>query len=233
MYPFSLPVIPNENEMVLILAGDIMLAANPLRSFFENVCDRHKYVLYIAGNHEFYHSEYSKALDILDSFGNKYDNLIYGNNKRVVLDGTSFALTTLWSSFDNRNPNSMWNAQCHMNDYHIINHGSRKLQPIDTFYKFETSIEFLAETSIDVIVSHHAPSFQSVSPIYDTDKLNGAYASNLEELILDKQPKLKLWIHGHMHHTTDYYIGDTRILANPRGYGDENKFFNPNLLVEI
>ena len=28
----------------------------------------------------------------------------------------------------------------------------------------------------------------------------------------------KLWIHGHMHNRSDYMIGDTRIVCNPRGY---------------
>jgi hypothetical protein len=39
----------------------------------------------------------------------------------------------------------------------------------------------------------------------------------LSEFILD-HPKIKLWTHGHTHHSFDYVIGETRIVANPRGY---------------
>jgi hypothetical protein len=27
-----------------------------------------------------------------------------------------------------------------------------------------------------------------------------------------------LWTHGHMHNTSDYLMGDTRVVCNPRGY---------------
>lgn len=47
--------------------------------------------------------------------------------------------------------------------------------------------------------------------------MNGAYASKLEEFILDR-PQIKLWTHGHTHNEWDYMIGDTRIFCNPRGY---------------
>jgi hypothetical protein len=47
-------------------------------------------------------------------------------------------------------------------------------------------------------------------------QLDAAYASNLEALIMRRQPEL--WIHGHIHEAADYSIGDTRVVCNPRGY---------------
>ncbi len=44
---------------------------------------------------------------------------------------------------------------------------------------------------------------------------------------------LKLWIHGHTHATADYYVGGTRVIANPHGYGLENRDFDPTLIVEV
>ena len=68
------------------------------------------------------------------------------------------------------------------------------------------------------VCSHHAPSYLSVAPMYAHDTLmNGAFASNLEEWILD-HPEIKFWVHGHMHNESDYMIGDTRVVCNPRGY---------------
>ena len=48
------------------------------------------------------------------------------------------------------------------------------------------------------------------------DSLSGAYASNLENNILEKPPVL--WVHGHTHFNVDYMIGDTRVLGHMRGY---------------
>lgn len=69
-----------------------------------------------------------------------------------------------------------------------------------------------------IVVSHHAPSNQSVSPIYAHDHvMNGGYRSNLDFLIEDRT-QIKVWFHGHMHHQFNYKIGETRVLCNPRGY---------------
>ena len=69
-----------------------------------------------------------------------------------------------------------------------------------------------------VVVGHHAPSKASTKPQYENDTMvNGAYSSELSEFILDR-PQIKVWTHGHTHHTFDYMIGSTRIVCNPRGY---------------
>jgi hypothetical protein len=47
--------------------------------------------------------------------------------------------------------------------------------------------------------------------------MNGGYSSSLDEYIMD-HPQIKLWTHGHTHHTFDYMVGGTRIVCNPRGY---------------
>jgi hypothetical protein len=43
----------------------------------------------------------------------------------------------------------------------------------------------------------------------------------------------RIWLHGHIHKSSDYVVGTTRILANPHGYGLENPSFNPQLIVEV
>jgi predicted phosphodiesterase len=69
-----------------------------------------------------------------------------------------------------------------------------------------------------VVVGHHAPSKLSIKPQYERDHIvNGAYSSNLNELMLD-HPQIKLWTHGHTHHAFDYMIGECRVVCNPRGY---------------
>ena len=76
----------------------------------------------------------------------------------------------------------------------------------------------------------HSPRKLSTHPRYaDEIIMNGAYSSDLSEFILD-HPEIRLWTHGHTHHTFDYTIGECRVVCNPRGYkGYEERAeeFNP------
>jgi hypothetical protein len=55
--------------------------------------------------------------------------------------------------------------------------------------------------------------------------------------MLDLNPVL--WIHGHVHGSFDYYVGDVRVIANPRGYAfkltekSENELFDLSLTIEV
>lgn len=82
-------------------------------------------------------------------------------------------------------------------------------------------IEYTVKDMINekfVVVGHHAPSRLSTKPQYEKDfHLNGAYSSDLSEIMLD-HPQIKLWTHGHTHHEFEYVIGETKVVCNPRGY---------------
>ena len=84
-----------------------------------------------------------------------------------------------------------------------------------------------------VVVTHHAPSSQSVHPRYARDLLTPAFASNLENLVDGN--RVALWIHGHMHESFGYEVYGTRVVCNPRGYAPKalNPNFRPDLAVEI
>ena len=71
---------------------------------------------------------------------------------------------------------------------------------------------------------HAGPRFQS-------DPLTGGFVSDLSGLIEAGQPEL--WVHGHVHNSSDYRVGRTRLIANPHGYGIENADFNGQLVVEV
>jgi len=69
-----------------------------------------------------------------------------------------------------------------------------------------------------IVVTHHAPCELSVHQCYKEDTLmNGAFYSDLSDFIIDR-PQIKLWTHGHMHNVSDYVLGETRVVCNPRGY---------------
>lgn len=112
---------------------------------------------------------------------------------------------------------------------------------------FENSISWLEyklkeQTEIPtVVVTHHAPSYKSNNMIkgkkYISDNrldIQDAYMNSLDAFILEHQPEL--WIHGHLHCSSDYKVGKTRVICNPRGRGsdeDKNPDFDPKLTVEV
>jgi hypothetical protein len=151
---------------------------------------------------------------------------------------------------NNADPVAICQAEVGMNDYKQIRHGPeekpwlRTLHPRDTIETHLQSKEFLFseikkhkdEGRKVIAVTHHACHVKSVSDTDDnfrTSPLIGAYYTECFEDIMDSSPDYML--HGHMHHNSDYKIGNTRIIANPRGYFPDglNPDFNPTLLIDI
>jgi hypothetical protein len=83
-----------------------------------------------------------------------------------------------------------------------------------------------------VVVTHHAPSAQSVPPWHAGEILNAAFASPLDELV--RASGVPLWIHGHTHFCVDYQIGKTRVFSNQLGYPREtDPRFNAEAVIEV
>jgi Icc-related predicted phosphoesterase len=82
-----------------------------------------------------------------------------------------------------------------------------------------------------VVITHYLPHVRSISPKYEGDRLNPAFASDLARLV---GPPVTLWIHGHTHESFDYVVNGARIVCNPRGYlpMEPNPAFDPKLVVE-
>jgi Icc-related predicted phosphoesterase len=68
-----------------------------------------------------------------------------------------------------------------------------------------------------IVVGHHCPSELSVAEVYKGNLLNAAFRSSLDDFI-QARPQIKLWLHGHTHYNFNYWIGETRVVCNPRGY---------------
>ena len=239
---------------ILVLAGDILVGAHLGKSedspYHRNVQhyddfmlwahSNYKHVIYIPGNHEFYKGDVTKTWEIIKA-RYAYDNFHILDGEFCIIENNMFFGACLWTDMGGCDPNTMLSAQYGMNDYRIIKNGHGKWQPKDAIINHRWAMHVLAsvlnnnKSAKDVIVvTHMAPSFQSISPEYVDSALNGAYATNLEKFILDN-PQIKLWMHGHIHSNSDYMIGDTRIVANPRGYHGHaiNKGFNDQLVIEL
>lgn len=233
---FTLPEAPAD---LVILAGDVHVKRNPVPWILQNFPELP--VLYIAGNHEFYGEKFPRQLEKLheEAAGT---NIRFLENESFELGGYRFFGCTLWTDmelFGDVQASSI-EASALMNDYRRIRHSPsyRKLRPADTRARHILSLQAIEAFLTDgdarrsIVVTHHAPSIHSLPPRRRTHPLSCAYASHLDDFIKLHQPPL--WVHGHIHHSQDYRIGETRILSNPHGYIDEpNANFDPLLTVEL
>jgi Icc-related predicted phosphoesterase len=94
--------------------------------------------------------------------------------------------------------------------------------PEDSVLDHERMLAYVDHVTRDpgsyIVVGHHAPSKLSVAERYKNDNLmNSAFHSALDEFIMDR-PQIKYWFHGHMHNNSNYWVGETRVVCNPRGY---------------
>ena len=108
----------------------------------------------------------------------------------------------------------------------------RTFSPSDHAAYFQYSFGFIKQKVEEyknkpiIIVTHHAPSPYSISEEYAGSMLNAAFASNLNEFIIE-HPQIRLWAHGHTHSPCDYILGETRVVCCPFGYNNENNFNLP------
>jgi predicted MPP superfamily phosphohydrolase len=233
-----------ESAHVLILAGDICQAVDVTydttmgrrcQTFFRQVSARFPRVIYIMGNHEHYQGDYARSRErlqkMLDDHG--CDNVHLLDKDTVTIEDVTFVGGTLWTDFNGEDSLCMWHASQSMNDYRVCKNSSRgisgggyasRLQPEDTLADHRAMLDYIriiTEGQADrkfVLVIHHAPSSASVAECYRGDLLmNGNFYTDLSEFVLDR-PQIKLICHGHMHNVSDYLIGATRVVCNPRGY---------------
>ena len=206
-------------------------------------------VVYVPGNHEFYGKRklVSHVRDMKEKAEGSNVHVLY--NDTVEIDGVRFLGATMWTNFDLFNdPLSIMIAQEKLNDFSFerktasIMHGPGIGKPFtammartehfvtQSFLRAELEKPFDGKT---VVVTHHAPSIQSILDKFKMNKSTPAYASSMEEFMF---MGVDLWTHGHVHNNSDYMIGDTRVVCNPRGYHNPNmlnKDFDPTLVLDL
>jgi Icc-related predicted phosphoesterase len=209
---------------VAVVAGDIC-TSSLLDRAIGSLCARFPEVVYVVGNHEYYGSSPRRVHGALASLRDALPNFHWLQNEVTELTGVRFAGTTLWFRDDPLN-SSYEHA---LNDFALI----RGFKPW-VYDENERALEFLAKEvpSVDVVVTHHLPSQQSVAPAFEDDPLNRFFLCDIDELI--RQGKPALWIHGHTHVSIDCRLGETQVLCNPLGYVPwHNPDFDHKLVVRV
>ena len=199
--------------------------------FFHEECGKYEKVFYVVGNHEHYGYKLHKTIPHLKSV--LPNNVTVLEKEQFEYKGVLFIGGTLWTDMNNFDSLTLYHMKNMMNDYKQITMFDEvrdvyhRLTPDKTVSEHVKTKQlfklFLEENRAGkklpvVVLTHHAPSKLSTHPYYANDTImNGAYSSDLSEFILDN-PEIQVWTHGHTHHTFDYMINNTRVMANPRGY---------------
>jgi len=234
---------PRNDADLVILAGDI---ARPKQAV-EWALGFDKPVLYVPGNHEFYGSSLGATIAELRSLcEGSHVHLLHDD--AVLIDGVRFLGSTLWTDFqlfgDSGRAMAAAAAMSYMRDFSRIrldDASDAPFTPDACAARFARHAAWLASQLDEdhdgptVVITHHAPSRQSIAARFEGSPINACFVSDAEHLL--GAPRVQAWIHGHTHDSFDYRIAGTRVVCNPRGYVKdgvlENARFDPDFIVEV
>ena len=232
--------IPDTNADVIILAGDINLKTRGIEWAIKTFPNTP--VVAVLGNHEYYGEKYPSLMK-------KAKELAAGThvhvleNDSIEIDGVTFFGCTLWTDLKLFGDARLAGYFCQqeMSDFKKIRvePGYSKLNPVSMTGIHNRSMDWLSNALSEnagkqnIVVTHHAPSLKSIAPALSEELTSAAYASHLDAMI--ESLDINLWVHGHVHNSCDYQIGNTRVVCNPRGYSPDwlNPDFVDNFIVEI
>lgn len=229
---------------VLVLAGDLHRPAAAI----EWARQFELPTLFVAGNHEFYGGDLVSTVRELRQHAEDSSVRVLEHNV-WHRDGVRFLGCTLWSDYRlfesaQQREQGLQQAGTMIRDFSRIRVApdfDDKFTPAVSQLLFDDAVTWLehqfsiAHDGPTVVVTHFAPARGSIAAQFAGSPLNACFVSNLETEIQRWQPAL--WLHGHVHDSFDYRVGNTRVVANPRGYAPkgvvENKAFNPALVLEV
>ena len=235
--PYSAPVPECD---VVVLAGDTHTKTRGPAWARAHFGDR--VIIYVAGNHEYYGGALPREDDKLREACEEHGVHFLQMNE-LVLGDVRFLGATLWTDYDLFGNKSLarFDAQRMMSDHKKIRvtPGYGKLRPAHleaTHWSHRRWLDKKLQEAWEgstVVVTHHAPTNLTTMDRFRNARCNPAYASRLEEMILDRNPDV--WIHGHTHVAKAARIGETRIVSNARGYvGQEHvENFSPDLVIDV
>jgi predicted phosphodiesterase len=229
---------PKTDADVVVLAGDIHLGQKGLEWAKQSFPD--KTVLYVLGNHEYYGNAIPKLVNQLheQAAGTQVHIL---EKESFEIEGFKFLGCTLWTDLKLFGPVNLasYNKYYQVADYYKIRVSPklRRLHPYDTklfhLHSFQWLQDELSKSRHQktIVITHHAPSLRSIPVAFRSNHLSAAFASPLDDFVINAD--ISLWLHGHTHNRVDYKLGNTRVVCNPRGYPYQALSFNPELLIEV
>ena len=246
------PPMLEDLDTTMIVAGDIWTQKKFLTrkyndgdSWMGKLSNQFKYVIFVLGNHDYWGANLSdEPLKVKQELANqKLTNVFLLERDTIIIDNIKFVGATLWTDFNKHDLGVMMDAPNLMNDYKKIRYGGsyKKVNASNICQNHNESKSYIfshaLKDSIEqklVVVTHMPPSIQSLEERYRLNhkNINHLYYSDLEKEI--QKTEIDFWMHGHTHNLSNYKIGSTRVLANPRGYvSEQSTGFDPNFRLKL
>lgn len=228
---------PSVGEDLVVLAGDIHVDRAGIEWALKTFTDVP--VLYVLGNHEFYGSDFGRVLgDARAMCAGTNVHLL--ENDAIDIGGIRFLGCTLWTDFAlcgaETIAEAMREAKRNMADYMLVRTNGFTLWPGFTADRCAESKAWLS-AQIDasplpvVVVTHHAPTYDTFNGNFERDLMSANFHNDWPEMV---RPPVKLWIHGHHHWCITHVHNGIPIVSNQRGYPYEGvPGFEWDRLVEV
>lgn len=227
----------NEDVDVLVMAGDIGYNVEAIDYVWTTFSTRCRHIVFVAGNHEYYRGVYQPVLAAMKAHASEFVNFHFLENEAIEIDGYHFIGATAWSDFRMCASRALAIHQGeNWADYRAISwregEKTRLFHPNDSLLMNSNSHTYIFSEIASrgraktIVVTHFAPSPNSISKAFQLSNSNFFYANTWTGDIDEFGPLL--WLHGHTHSMFDYMIGNTRVLCNPMGYPGEF----PNRILE-
>lgn len=232
---------------VFVVAGDLYDDGLASMRWCADLTQRTgKPVVVTPGNHDLMGARIGLRLKTMHDIARKYGvHLLH--NQSVVLDDVRFVGAPLWTDFEAHGSGmkaiAMHAARDMIADYSTIFTGDGRgkgqlLTPEYAVRMHERSRRALLRGLEDaysekvVVVTHHAPSVRSQDEGFRSSGIAPGFVSNMDEFV--GISNAKCWVHGHLHNSSDYVLGSTRVICNARGHSRfMNQNFDPELVIEV
>lgn len=222
---------------ILLLAGDIIPFGliDKYNDFFDFVSTNYKSVFWVPGNHEYYHYDLGNVKNPLYEKIRK--NVFLVNNQILPYKSVNLIFSTLWSTIS---PQNEWVVQQSVSDFSAIKMQGKNFAPADFNTLHQTDYAFLkpalntSDAKMNIVVTHHVPTFINYPGKYKNSNINEAFAVELYDFIFDSNAAY--WIYGHHHYNTPRFkIGNTIMLTNQLGYvqQQEHKGFKQDAIIDL
>ncbi|HEY6732523.1 MAG TPA: metallophosphoesterase [Roseiarcus sp.] len=237
----GLPPLASGVSLVLV-AGDtcqgLVRAVETLRAAYPR-----SEIAMVAGNHEYYGHVLSEELEAARKRAMELGVLLVENDT-AYFGRLRVVGATMWTDYELfgerlREP-AMRAAYDTMRDHKRIRWYRKPWQRFRPQEARLLHLESRAYLEVELskphdgptlVMTHHAGTIEAIAPAFQRSLVSAAYASELLPIVDRHQPEF--WLSGHTHVSMNVRRGGTRLISNPCGYADENRYFDPLYTIEI
>eukprot|EP00009_Paramoeba_aestuarina_P004525 CAMPEP_0201520340 /NCGR_PEP_ID=MMETSP0161_2-20130828/10653_1 /ASSEMBLY_ACC=CAM_ASM_000251 /TAXON_ID=180227 /ORGANISM="Neoparamoeba aestuarina, Strain SoJaBio B1-5/56/2" /LENGTH=301 /DNA_ID=CAMNT_0047918661 /DNA_START=157 /DNA_END=1062 /DNA_ORIENTATION=+ len=212
----------------LALLGDIGVGEKnrfpQLASFLKSCCERYKYVFFLCGNHEFYHTSIADMTQKMLQLEKEVPNLVYLDCGAFDVPDTNVRLLgcTLWSEISEQGTRML-------NDFNLVYEFYHNPQTYGQIH--QQHVQWLEDeckrACTDgkrvIILTHHGPILEGLvpermqgGPLLREGCLGSALVPT--KFNSEKYPCLEAWCYGHTHLSKRVNVGGVDIISNQMGY---------------